>query len=74
MCRLKSAPDYERASLGPYRTLQMAVIDILYLSVVLVAFFGFAGVLAYVSLRNRLPNESPDETTVRFPFTNIPPI
>ena len=52
----------------------MTVIDILYLSVVLVAFFGFAGVLAYVSLRDRSTDESPDQTTVRFPFTNIPPV
>ena len=54
--------------------LRTIVIDILYLSVVLVAFFGFAGVLAYASFRDRLPNESPDEITVRFSFTNIPPI
>jgi hypothetical protein len=38
----------------------MAAIDILYLSVVPVAFLGFAGVLAFVSHRDRLPKERPD--------------
>jgi hypothetical protein len=52
----------------------MAAIDILYLSAVLVAFFGFAGVLAYVSYRDRLPKERPEQTHIQFPFTNIPPI
>lgn len=33
----------------------MSAIDIFYLSVVLVAFFGFASALAYFTQRDRLP-------------------
>jgi hypothetical protein len=53
--------------------LYMAAIDILYLSVVLVAFLGFAGVLAFVSHRDRLPKERPDPRLPQFP-TKFPPI
>ena len=52
----------------------MSEIDILYLSGVLVAFFGFAGALAYVSHRDRPPKKRPDQTFPQFPFTNLPPI
>jgi hypothetical protein len=52
----------------------MSDFDILYLSIVLVAFLGFAGVLAYVSHRDRLPKEPPSQSFPRSPFTNLPPI
>jgi hypothetical protein len=51
----------------------MSAIDILYLSAVLVAFFAFAGVLAYVSHRDRLPKDRSDQTLPQFP-TKFPPI
>ena len=51
----------------------MAAIDILYLGLVLVAFLGFASVLAYVSHRDRLRKERPSQTFPQFPYTNFPP-
>ncbi len=40
----------------------MSAIDIFYLSLVLVAFSGFAATLAYFSQRDRLINKRPAET------------
>ena len=48
----------------------MSEIDIIFLSLVLVAFVGFAGTLAYVSYRDK---ERPSQSFPKFPFTNIPP-
>jgi hypothetical protein len=45
----------------------MSDFDIIYLSIVLVAFLGFAGVLAYVSHRDRFAEGTPQPT-------NLPPI
>jgi hypothetical protein len=41
----------------------MSAIDIFYLSLVLVAFTGFASALAYFSQRDRLPKSRPSETS-----------
>jgi hypothetical protein len=40
----------------------MSAIDIFYISLVLVAFSGFAATLAYFSQRDRLPKRRPAET------------
>ena len=48
----------------------MSEIDIIFLSLVLVAFVGFAGTLAYVSHRDQ---QRPNQSFPQFPYTNVPP-